>query len=671
NGMEWYFEAPTSHSIPKEVETKIVEQLDQFESQKNPVFLSAPETRNGLIWDGADRSYIKVNEQYIPLILLDKELNRYHLVKKDYHESMTVLRFDEKKDRFCFETELESKEVMEAFFSEQPKERQRKWKATSKKSKTRNSKEKSAPSTSKITSQRGLPPQNVIPDTTRHAEEWTKLRKAIPFQKKFEIRRVEDANVALGDFSHFLPEKTVVYYDKKEWVEKKLKSMIIKNLSAKRKRDFRVYVGLKKDTAPEYIKLFREKLVGEFKKAHEKCVKTKKTCDNLLKKRTLVQTRQGQYLIQLFQLEKATNQEEILREIIKKLRLIAEKGELFLQKTADLGFENILIVSTDLVRKKGTKEYRSVCRKNLSQGAVFGYDPECRILIYADAFHLEPDVKLGKETRPIGRDVILHEVTHHTVDSEDVVMYYPVDKKFSISAEDALNDYIDIYPNLLESKAFKAFVNHLAISLDKPTISIRTVAKEMETNFMLRANFQMTDAEMLMVLLRDLADGRAFNQRPRVKRSISEEGLEIESMFEYLAMKFVLGDGIFEKSLQFNKTQEQTTERTTENIGIDIPHTEIPVTVGNGKKMEAIKTLEITGNTTNRSFLNFVATSTENSNNSTQVTINKQIDNKPIQSTINRSFSDLVATSVNESNRIYQNLSNQQIIKNQKTNPQL
>ncbi|MGM9904355.1 MAG: hypothetical protein ACI32O_10600 [Enterococcus sp.] len=624
NGVEWYFEAPTTPFVAKEVEKKIASMLDQFETQNNPSGLSAPD-RKGLMWDESSRSYIKINEHYIPLILLDKKLNRYHLVKKDYNEVMTVLRFDEKKGQFRLETELERSQVIEAFLSDQSTVRQRKEKSPSNKNKSSDSRMESEPSTSQeIVSQQGFPPQNVLPASTRHSDEWTKLRKAVPFKSGFEAPRVEDDSVMLGEFSAFLPEKTAVYYNDKKWLKKKLKSVIYKNLSAKHRRDFRVYVGLKADTAPEYIKLLREKLVGEFKKAQEKCAKTKKTCNSLLKKRALVETPQGQYLIQLFQLEKATNQEEILREIIKKLRAVAEKGELFLQKTADLGFENIWIVSTDLVRKKGTNEYRSLCRKNLSKAEILEYDPECRILIYADAFHLDPDVKLGKETRIVGSDLILHEVTHHTEVAEDVVRYSPVEKNFTVSAEDVLKDYVDIYPTLLKSEAFKVFVNHLAKSLNKPTISMSTVAKEMETNFMLRANFQMTDAEMLMVLLRDLADGRAFNQRPRVKRSISEEGLEIESMFQYLAMKFVLGDGISKTIFQFNKAQEQTTTRTTDVV-------------------------ENTSVTSNRSFLNLVTPSIERSNSSTQIAVEQQISTELSETTVKKNFLDYVGTSTERS----------------------
>ncbi|WP_375152270.1 hypothetical protein [Enterococcus mundtii] len=55
---------------------------------------SSPPDERGLMWNESGRSYIKINNHYIPLIALDKNSNRYHLVKKEYNEPMTILIFD-------------------------------------------------------------------------------------------------------------------------------------------------------------------------------------------------------------------------------------------------------------------------------------------------------------------------------------------------------------------------------------------------------------------------------------------------------------------------------------------------------------------------------------------------------------------------------------------------
>ena len=653
NGVEWYFEPPTSRSVSKEVETKIGELLDQFETQKNPIFLSGPDSKHGLMWNGSNRSYIKIKEHYIPLVLLDENLNRYHLVKKDYNEAMTVLRFNEKKGQFRFETEWERQQAIEAATLSPGLVRSRGGLGK----KRLKMSEEGSPSTSQgvasqMTKDVVLPPANQLPpNPPRHAEEWTKLRKAISIQEKYKAPVPEDDSIQLGDFSTFLPENTIIYYDDDEWLEGQFMKGIRKDLPSEPKLDFRVYVGLKSEEVPEYIKLFKKKLVENFIKSQGNCKTAKEKCDKLLKEGVLAETTEGQYLIDMFKLKDAPNQEEILKEIISRLRSIAKKGEEFLQKTADLGFQNIWIVSTDLVRQPGTQEYRSLYKKTLrSEAFVVTADPECRMIIYADAFHLDPDIRKGKQIIPDARETILHEMTHHAADTEDVVRYYRVEAGFSKSAQDTIDDFTFNYPNLLKSKPFKRFVKHLANSLDKPTISIATVAEEMKENFMLRANFQMMDAEMVMTLLRDFAEGRAFKERPIIKRDMNEENLKMESMFTYLVYLHILGEESFEKDIQLNKEQEQTIMETTDDVSVNITNKEVTETV------------EITKETVNRSALNLVA-DTEAVIGIAPSVSDQPVDTEPLKNTAKQGFLDLVVTSVEKS--IKKNSDSTQINQNQ------
>ncbi|WP_165005293.1 MULTISPECIES: QWxxN domain [unclassified Enterococcus] len=108
NGMEWYFEAKTSPFMAEEVRTSIGKQLEKFETRQDPMSLSAPDER-GLIRDVSGRTYIKIEDHYVPLILLDKEAGRYHLVKKNVNEPMTILRFHPETGQFHVETPLEKK----------------------------------------------------------------------------------------------------------------------------------------------------------------------------------------------------------------------------------------------------------------------------------------------------------------------------------------------------------------------------------------------------------------------------------------------------------------------------------------------------------------------------------------------------------------------------------
>ncbi|OTP11977.1 hypothetical protein A5844_000192 [Enterococcus sp. 10A9_DIV0425] len=641
NGVEWYFEASTSPFVSKEVETKIAGMVDQFETRKDPSVLSASDCR-GLMWEKSDRSYIKIKEHYIPLILLDNELNRYHLVKKNYNEEMTVLRFDAEKRQFRFETELEKKQVREELFLKQIESPSRRSKGYLQKKTAKDSVEESYINSQLAALQENrnilLPPPNELPTISLgHSEKWTRLRGAVAYPPDFWWPRVEDYRVALGEFSGFLPECPPMYFDDSEWLKDRMMKDILMYLPQTSKLDFRIYVGFNSDRVPEFIKLFREKLVEGFMEAEETCKKVIETCENLLKEETFVETLEGQYLTNMFKLGGLTNQEEILVEIVKRLKSIAEKGGEFLQQTVDFGFDNVWIVSTDLVRLPGSQEYRSLYKSPGPEGMAVRGDPECRMFIFADAFHLDPDIEKGAQLAPVAREVILHETTHIMSAKEDVIYYSRVESGFSRSGEDVINNYIAKYPNLLESVPFKLFVNHLAVSLNKPTISVWAVANEIYRNPMLRANFQMMDVEMVMTLLRDIADRRGFNQRPRVTRSVKEVESEKESsepnvsektnrsMFLYLALPYILGNGIFERNLQLNKTQEQTTIRTTDNTEEKTANKEVPITVGTTK---SVKTAEITKDTTNQPFLNLVATSTEKSIRINQTTIDQQINKK-------------------------------------------
>ncbi len=53
---------------------------------------------------------------------------------------------------------------------------------------------------------------------------------------------------------------------------------------------------------------------------------------------------------------------------------------------------------------------------------------------------------------------------------------------------------------------------------------------------MLRSNFQLMDAEMAMVIIRDIAQGNEFDIRPRFKRSANHSKLGNGFMFMFQVM---------------------------------------------------------------------------------------------------------------------------------------
>ena len=74
-----------------------------FETLDTPSALTAPDER-GLMWDATGRSYIKIDDHYVPLILLNEESNRYNLVQQDVQASLKIVRFHPERGQFEFET---------------------------------------------------------------------------------------------------------------------------------------------------------------------------------------------------------------------------------------------------------------------------------------------------------------------------------------------------------------------------------------------------------------------------------------------------------------------------------------------------------------------------------------------------------------------------------------
>ncbi|EOH55103.1 hypothetical protein UA3_02086 [Enterococcus faecium EnGen0263] len=287
------------------------------------------------------------------------------------------------------------------------------------------------------------------------------------------------------------------------------------------------------------------------------------------RKKAISDTREGKYLIQMFELENVPNQEQILKKIIERLRSIAEKGEQFLQKTADIGFENVWIVTTDLKRDYFSQSYVSEFPKGYIVNAfVFPQDPQCRIFILADAFHLDPGIIPHLELRSVPSETIIHETTHLSSYTDDLIFYRRRPKNFASSGQDVLKDYKNNFSDALSSPCFENFVDRLAEYQKLPKLSKEAVAKALTSNEkkmkkkmnMLRANLQLEDAEMVTTIIRDLSQGRDFDVRPRVRRDLSSKKLEEDKgmMFLNLSLGFLFNPEQYWLSPHLDKTQEKS-----------------------------------------------------------------------------------------------------------------
>ncbi|MGM9904023.1 MAG: hypothetical protein ACI32O_08880, partial [Enterococcus sp.] len=627
NGMEWYFEAPTARSVAKEVEKEIASTLDQFETRKNPTGLSAPDGK-GLMWDKTGRSYIKINDHYIPLVALDKNGDRYHLVKKDYNESMTILRFDAKNSKFRFETDLERQQVEVDL--KKGEIRSRGGKSSGRR---RTTQEGEIPSTSQGTvsqsSNKVFPPYNKLPPSPGKGELWTEIRKAVKSEKIDE--RVEDPSVLLPPLSKFISDPVPIVADD-EYVRK----TILEDLDEEYNIPYRVFVGLHSRNVPPFLKPFVRKIAGDVRWAMGYFDAGKKIYKKLLKKPILSETREGDYLSKMFRLEGLANQEEILRKIIKRLLSVAEKGEKFLSQSSDWGFENILIVSSDLAKEEGSQLYHSLLDHDVPKARVIINDPECRIIIFADAFHLDPDMPQGEEL-----ETIIHETAHITSRAEDLMELVFPESDFLTTGEELMDQINNNFSEILESESLENFVEQLAKEFDLPNLSKEAVIKALNVDPILRTNFLLRDAEILMTILRDFVEGRGYNELIRIKRSIDNVKSGNGFIFLLQALVHTSNYKIIKKTPQLDNIQELSTKKSTDNISTEVSNKEVSGAVGITNWAE---TTEPKPFTTHRSSLNLVSTRSENKSSNNQFVSDQQVMSELPQISSSRSSLHLVTT---------------------------
>ncbi|MDV7743882.1 QWxxN domain [Enterococcus mundtii] len=523
NGIEWYFEPATSRTLSEEVLQKVSKNIDKFQSLKEPSTISPPDDL-GLMISETGRTYIKINERYVPLVLFHKEKQRYHLVKNDILEPMTVLRLDLANDQFRFETELEKRSLNFQSYAqpaggkdEVPDDQ---IPSTSKSADSLF--DHLASSSSQVLVDNRYPPYFQLPDTLPYAKEWNKLRQAIELPDDTDI--VEDPKVTVPVLSEFVPEfPPYVISD-----EAKLREQITSGIKGYFPKDsnpnYRVFSGIDITKAPESLKPFLKQFTPEFQNAHENFKKFIEKEKELSKEGALATTTAGAYLIEMFRLGDAENQEQILKEIMKRLLSVAKKSAQLLQQTEDFNFKNIWLVSTDLLRDEVTKNYYSQIKGNMGAHAfVMRFDPECRIIFMLDSFHVDPATRPGIQVQPSPKDTLMHEVTHIVVSSDDLISYPRSPVGFRNSGEDLRERYEKKFLKLIHGEGFNSFVENVSDMLKLPTVTKQAVLNAILTDKMLKANLQITDAEMLMACIRDIGLGRNFFERAPMKRSLADQ----------------------------------------------------------------------------------------------------------------------------------------------------
>lgn len=328
------------------------------------------------------------------------------------------------------------------------------------------------------------------------------------------------------------------------------------------------------ENTPPYISQLQAKLAEHIDLSHMSHVIVRNKLWCLQHHPNLIETDVGQYLAGILD----TDEPRVLTEAFKRLMLIVERDDLFLNASRDVGYCNFIIVSTDHTPDpENAGKYLSPLDKQALIDSPVAFvmipDDEKRVFInaeryqnafmdgeivdnvpvienlpaeevqepvaqkasddegelYEDALE-ETEDKQPREFNYASRlaDDLTHELTHLTSNSGDMYAYFFPDNGKMHNGKDLLDAFIenfnpleeeDIIPGLFEKKNFKDFLDRLqdAQGVDND-LSYDAIIEAISTDPMLFANILMEDAETLATIIRDLAAGRAYDAEIRLKR---------------------------------------------------------------------------------------------------------------------------------------------------------
>lgn len=566
NGVGWFFETESSPRLAKEVTDYVASQPEQFESLSSPISLTPPD-EFGLMYASSGRSYIKANNRYVPLVLIDQENQRYHLVKKKVTKPLIILRFDEIHNHFRMETQLEriNADPHHAILAGRKKnvpKKPTKKAAGDKKVKQPISQIIAAGTTrdadrlAEIAKTLEYPPYYKLPESLGVAETFDQFRKATTLSEHPKKFRYEDDRVKLPTLTSFVSEFTNPTARTDQMAKSCMKHEIARILANDPEIPYRIFPGFTSDEVPEYIDEFQKEVASGVDEAVTYLQAFKQKAEELLKFETLAEREPGQYLNHMFKLETSENKEQVMKEVIKRLLIIADKSKQFLNLSKDLGYQNIWIVSSDLVYDKKTKNYyTSKVKPPTTVAFVVNADPECRILIMADKFHIKSSTKPTTQTTPTLFGTVIHETTHIVSSTVDYAKFEDPPKGFQSSGEDIRKRYDYEYEKITYSENFDLFVRHLAQEFNLPKLARSEVVKQLWVDPMLAANFLILDAEVVMTIIRDLALDNNFFNRLRVKRESKDEPLIDPKIFMFFALMHTENFFLLEKEYETEKNQ--------------------------------------------------------------------------------------------------------------------
>ncbi|THE06359.1 hypothetical protein E1H99_13105, partial [Enterococcus hirae] len=506
--------------------------------------------------------------------------------------------------------------------------------------------------------------RNLTPNSTFNTMAGVKPDKVPDFLKPFvqdienglkELMKFADSGIAI--FEKLLLDKTTVKAELNKAVanaevEKDVAQAVVDDAVAK--------VQIAESTLDQAIA--NAELKEAVAKAEHAQFELDKAVELVKFDKTLSQSKVGEYLTKLLSIDETPSQELLITETIKKFLHRLKKIKDFYKQSKEWDYENILLVWSDsFVKKEGENVYVSTGNLAIPKAEVFTTDGECRVIIYADSQHLDPQKAPDYELTARPSRVLIHEGSHLVSHTADLTVQYSPPRGTEPTAAQAISLIYEELTSIvnLVSQPFSVFVDHLAKELNLPNLSKSEVIRGMSEDDVLFYNFLLTDAELSALILRDIIEGRGINEIVRVPRSTDNQKMKLKFLFLYTAMAYLFRNSNLEVNLQVNQMKEQDTTKVTDNVSTDIPSKEITEETRMTGHTESLKNLKYRAkDRLKKEVSDLITTSMTKSNNSTtEYTIKEQEVTSPTPAPSTLSFSDLVTRSIEKRNKLRQNVS--------------
>ncbi|MCU8586102.1 aminotransferase [Erwinia pyrifoliae] len=339
----------------------------------------------------------------------------------------------------------------------------------------------------------------------------------------------------IKQLTKFLPPRTIRHTDNIELLNKVIYDSVFKSLQEK---PFDIYYGLENDKTdtPEYIKHARIGSRTALKAAQNHI----KSAINTLNTKDLEENIKS-YLSSALD----TTDQNIITEAVSRLRYQVQRTDNYLTECEATSFKNIAFVSTkQVVNPRNKFLFKSSITdlaylKKIEMGFSSKFDPYRRIFFMLDVSHeirVEGNNIINRNDDLIN-GVIMHEGSHMSTDTMDIIYNEDFDRIFDPGNPKALLDKFNHYLTkdiLKKNKDFELFMRmvytHLGITMPYDA----DVAIDMVKNdHMLKANLLMNNADNFVTFVKYLSalSDNARNIRSTKKRDNADIDAYITLIF--------------------------------------------------------------------------------------------------------------------------------------------